>query len=89
MLLSHSGKQSEAEAEYRKAIALYQKLADDYPAVTQYRSDLASCLNNLGLLLNHMGRQSESEAEFRKATRSQSGWPTTTPPSPRSAISWQ
>ena len=30
--------QSEAEAEYRKAVALYQKLADDNPAVTEFRS---------------------------------------------------
>ena len=60
-------KKSEAEAEYRKAIALWQKLADDYPAVTEFRSGLAVSLNNLGLLLNDSGRQSESEAEFRKA----------------------
>ena len=31
------GKPSEAEAEFRKAIALLQKLADDNPAVTRFR----------------------------------------------------
>ena len=62
-----TNKESEAEAEYRKAIALLQKLADDYPAVTEFRSGLAGSLNNLGLLVNQTGRQSESEAEFRKA----------------------
>jgi tetratricopeptide (TPR) repeat protein len=46
---------------------LWQKLADDYPAVTQFRSDRAGSHNNLGLLLIDRGRQSEAEAEFRKA----------------------
>ncbi len=39
-LLSETGKTSEAEAEYRKALAIRQKLADDNPAVTEFRSSL-------------------------------------------------
>src|SRR5262245_33772691 len=35
-LLRQTDKESEAEAECRKAIALRQKLADDYPAVTEF-----------------------------------------------------
>ena len=66
-MLKDTDKKSEAEAEYRKAIALRQKLADDYPAVTEFRSDLARSHNNLGVLLNETGRQSEAEAEYRKA----------------------
>jgi tetratricopeptide (TPR) repeat protein len=58
---------SEAEAECRKAIALRQKLADDYPAVTEFRSDLAGSLNNLGWLLSEAGKPTEAEAELRKA----------------------
>ena len=42
------GKPSEAEAELRKAIALLQKLADDNPAVTDFRYALASSHANLG-----------------------------------------
>ena len=49
ILLSQTGKQSEAEAEFRKALAIGQKLADDNPAVTEFRSDLAGSHNNLGL----------------------------------------
>ena len=36
-----TGRPSEAEAEFRKAIALLQKLADDNPAVTEFRYGLA------------------------------------------------
>ena len=43
-----TGKSSEAEAEYRKALAIQQKLADDNPAVADFRSRLASSHNNLG-----------------------------------------
>ena len=59
--------QPEAEAEYRKAMAIGQKLADDNPAVTGFRSDLANSHNNLGILLSDTGKPSEAEAEFRKA----------------------
>ena len=48
ILLSSTGKPSEAEAEYRKALAIQQKLADDNPAVTEFRSRLALSHNNLG-----------------------------------------
>ena len=43
-----SSKPSEAEAEFRKALAIQQKLADDNPAVTEFRSSLAQSHSNLG-----------------------------------------
>ena len=67
VVLRATDKKSEAEAEYRKAIALRQKLADDYPAVTEFRSDLARSHNNLGVLLSDTGKPAEAEAEYRKA----------------------
>ena len=36
-LLARTGQPAEAEAEYRKAIAIYQKLADENPAKTEIR----------------------------------------------------
>ena len=66
-LLHQTGKTSEAEAEYRKALAIQQKLADDNPAVTDFRSSLAISHNILGNLLAVTGRSSEAEAEYRKA----------------------
>ena len=62
-----TGKPAEAEAEYRKALAIYQKLADDNPAVTEFRSRLADSHNNLGWLLSNTGKPAEAEAEYRKA----------------------
>ena len=58
---------AEAEAEYRKALAIQQKLADDNPAVTEFRSGLAHSHNNLGILLCETGKPAEAEAEYRKA----------------------
>jgi tetratricopeptide (TPR) repeat protein len=56
-----------AEAEYRKALAVQQKLADENPAVTQFRNSLALTHNNLGWLLYQTGKTVEAEAEYRKA----------------------
>ena len=62
-----TGKPSEAEAEYRKALAIRQKLADDNPAVTEFRSSLAASHNNLGMRAVGSGKPSEAEAEYRTA----------------------
>ena len=45
------GKPAEAEAEHRKALAIYQKLADDNPAATGFRDSLANSHRELGRLL--------------------------------------
>ena len=66
-LLSNTGKPAEAEAEYRKALAIWQKLADDNPAVTGFRSSLADSHFDLGILLSNTGKPAEAEAEYRKA----------------------
>ncbi len=55
-LLASTGKPAEAEAEFRKALALRQKLADDNPAVTEFRSGLAYSHNDLGGLLSEQGQ---------------------------------
>ena len=59
----NTGKPAEAEAEYRKAMALYQKLADDDPAVT--RLPRRPGVESLGLakLLSNTGKPAEAEAE--------------------------
>ena len=66
-LLSKTGKPAEAEAEFRKALAIRQKLADDNPAATGFRSGLADSHFDLGILLSNTGKPAEAEAEFRKA----------------------
>ncbi len=62
-----TGKPAEAEAEYRKGLALQQKLADDNPAVTGSAAAWRASHNNLGCLLWNTGKPAEAEAEFRKA----------------------
>jgi tetratricopeptide (TPR) repeat protein len=62
------GNPSQAEAEFRMALAIRQKLADDHPAVTDFRSRLAHSTLVLAILLGpQAGRKAEAEAEFRMA----------------------
>ena len=66
--MHQTGRSSEAEVEYRSALAIYQKLAEENPASTEIRRRLGFIFNNLGsLLLNVAGRPAAAEAEFRKA----------------------
>jgi hypothetical protein len=53
--------------EWRKSIAITQKLADDNPAATEFRSDLAGTVNNLAILLSDIGKPAEADAESREA----------------------
>ena len=57
----------DAEAEYRKALAIRQKLADDNPAITELHTQLARNHNGLGWLLGNTGKTSEAVTEHRKA----------------------
>ena len=61
------GKPAEAEGEVRKSIAIYQKLAADNPAVTDFHSLLASSHFNLGSLLRETGKTTNAVAEHRRA----------------------
>jgi len=66
-LLSVTEKPEEALEAYRKALAIYQKLADANPAVTQFQSDLAWSHNNIRLLLWDTGKPQEALAANRQA----------------------
>ena len=78
-VLAETGKASEAEAEYRAAISIQQKLADDNPAVTEFRSDLAISHNDLGESAR-VGKRRRRGRVRRAAIRQR--LPTITPPSP-------
>jgi hypothetical protein len=47
---------------YRKALAVFQKLADNNPAATGFRGRRAACHNNLGMLLFNLGKPPEADA---------------------------
>ena len=65
--LLETGRLKEAEAEYRGATAVEQKLVDDYPNVAYFQNSLADSRYNFGRLLSKMGKAIESEVEFGKA----------------------
>ena len=50
-----TGRSSEAEAEYRQGLAIYRKLAQDHPAVTEFRSRLAFIRDDFAWLLSQYG----------------------------------
>jgi serine/threonine protein kinase/Flp pilus assembly protein TadD len=61
------GRRDEARSEYERALAIHQKLAAEFPAVPEYRSELAKSHNNLGVLLSGLGKRAEAEEEYRQA----------------------
>ena len=65
--LEEQGKTAEGEAELREALEISQKLADDNPAVTEFRVFLANHHYGLGNLLFRSGKSPEAEAEYRNA----------------------
>ena len=58
---------AEAVAIHRRAIAIFDQLADDFPKIPRYRSALASIHGHLGLLLERAGRAKEAEEAYQKA----------------------
>ena len=86
VLLSNTGEPPAAAAEFRKAIAIQQTLADDHPGVTQFRGDLALGDKNLGNLLSNTGKPAAAAAEYRKALALIASSPRTTRRSHTTAI---
>ena len=67
MLLSATGKPSEAQAELRKAIALHQKLAEDDPKSPDHREGLANGHCELSHALRSVGRPAEAKSGYDRA----------------------
>jgi serine/threonine protein kinase/tetratricopeptide (TPR) repeat protein len=66
-LRANLGQREEAMTGYREAIALCQKLVDDYPGVPQHRQHLALTYSQLGFVFNDLGKQQERETAVRQA----------------------
>jgi tetratricopeptide (TPR) repeat protein/tRNA A-37 threonylcarbamoyl transferase component Bud32 len=58
---------AEAGAVYRRGAALLEELAADFPAVPEYRAELAHILIDLGTLLKEAGQLPEAEAVYERA----------------------
>jgi serine/threonine protein kinase/Flp pilus assembly protein TadD len=61
------GKHAPAEAAYQQAIRLQDELAAAFPAVPEYRRELAASLHSLGTVLVDRGRWAEAEKVYRRA----------------------
>jgi tetratricopeptide (TPR) repeat protein len=61
------GQEEEARAGYQDAIAGYAQLSANFPAVPQYRRELAKSHHNLGATLTNLGKHTEAESAFRQA----------------------
>ena len=67
ILLSETARLAESDVEYRAALALRQELADDNPAVVDFRRNVAESHLNLGQLLAKSGKPADAERECREA----------------------
>ena len=61
------GRKVESERAYRIATEEYASLVVDFPAVPEYRLDLAASHNSLGLLLAGLGKRPEAEEQYHTA----------------------
>ncbi len=69
LLLAGLGKRAEAEGEYRKALAILEKLAAEFPAVPDYQIGLGGSYCNLGILIRDRGQAADSLEWFARAIR--------------------
>ena len=79
------GRREEARSEYERAVVLREKLAADFPAVPDYRSDLAISHNNLGVCWRAWGSERRRRSSTARRWPSRRSWPPTSPPCPTTA----
>jgi serine/threonine protein kinase len=60
------GDVTEAEADYRQALDLLEKLVGEFPTVPRHRETLARALNSLGLIEESTGRLADAEGHLRR-----------------------
>ena len=61
------GQQEQALAEYEKALAAFQRLADNKAETRDYHAEMALCYNDMGLLLDATGKVPEASQALKKA----------------------
>jgi serine/threonine-protein kinase len=66
-LQGYLGENQAAESANRKALELYEKLANDFPTVQHYLLGVVMSHNSHGSYLREMGKRAEAEAAFRQA----------------------
>src|SRR5262249_20222709 len=66
-LLRSMSRLEEAEVAFADALALQKQLAAEFPARPEFRQELASSQNNLGIFLRTTGRLKAAEAAYTDA----------------------
>ena len=66
-LAMHAADSADAEATYRAALALFDRLIADHPENVEYQLGQARCLRNHGAVLAEAKRFDQSEAAYRQA----------------------
>jgi serine/threonine protein kinase/tetratricopeptide (TPR) repeat protein len=66
-LAKRAQRPEEAEQQYRQTLTLFQSLADDYPTVPKYRSNLGDTYGRLATLFWDAGKLQESETAARQS----------------------
>jgi tetratricopeptide (TPR) repeat protein len=67
--LEKQAKVAEAEEQYRKAVAITERLVNEFPSVSEYRVSMAGKYCNFGILVRDGGQSRESLKWFDKAIR--------------------
>jgi tetratricopeptide (TPR) repeat protein len=67
LFLTEQHQPDEAARHYDKALAIQQRLADDYPEMTAYYQNLARTHSIRGVLLTKPGQWEKAEKHYRKA----------------------
>jgi tetratricopeptide (TPR) repeat protein len=67
MIQSRLGRLKEGAAAFQQTRDELEKLVAEFPAVTEYRRNLAMSHTNLGVLLKDLGRGAGAEEQYRKA----------------------
>ena len=60
------GDSTRAEADYRQALELLEKLVAEFPTVPRHRESLAKACNSLGLIEESTGRLADAEGHLRR-----------------------
>jgi serine/threonine protein kinase/tetratricopeptide (TPR) repeat protein len=64
---SYGGRSNEADARFRRALELFEKLAESEPAESEHQLDLAKCHTSFAHHYRMTGRSQEALAQFRRA----------------------
>ncbi len=88
-VLSDMGRFEEALRAPEHARVIYERLARENPSVTEFKSRLAMCFNNIGNEYYHLGQAAEALASLEQSCDIEDRLRAQTPRPPTSRANWQ